>query len=106
MAARYYVVGALLVVLGVLALAASNQMSDWMTVTPVHSVLYLGSGLCAGVAASRGLGTMRLCGKVLGFAYLTVTIAAVVMEGGNGAWLHLALALFFLYHALLAPPTP
>jgi hypothetical protein len=106
MAARYYVIGALLVVLGVLALAASSPMSDWLTVTPVHSVFYLGSGLCAGVAASRGLGTMRLCGKVLGFAYLTMAIAGFVMEGGNGAWLHLAVALFFLYHALLAPPTP
>jgi hypothetical protein len=106
MAARYYVVAALLVVLGVLGLAASSAMSDWLTVTPVHGVFYLISGLCAGIAASRGLGTMRLCGKVLGFAYLTMAIAGFVMEGDNGAWLHLAVALFFLYHALLAPPTP
>jgi hypothetical protein len=106
MAARYYVIAALLVVLGVLGLAAPGSMSDWLTVTPVHSVFYLVSGLCAGVAATRGLGTMRLWGKILGFAYLTLAIAGFVMDGGNAAWLHLALALLFLYHALLAPPTP
>jgi hypothetical protein len=106
MAARYCVVAALLVVLGVLGLVGSSLMSRWLTVTPAYSLFYLVSGLCAGVAATRGLGTMRLWGKILGFAYLALAIAGFVMDGGDAEWLHVALALVFLYHALLAPPTP
>ena len=105
MARRYYVLALSLTASGVVGLVASESMSDVLTVTPMHSVFYLASGACAGFAATRGLGTMRLWGKILGIGYLTLAIAGFVMDSGTLAWLHLGIAALFLYHALLAPPT-
>jgi hypothetical protein len=105
MARRYYVLAVLLTAAGVVGLWAPASVSDVLTVTPVHSAFHLASGACAGFAATRGLGTMRLWGKILGTAYLALAIAGFVMDSGTLAWLHLGIAALFLYHALLAPPT-
>jgi hypothetical protein len=105
MARRYYVVALLLTAAGVVGLLAPASASDVLTVTPVHSVVHLASGACAGFAASRGLGTMRLWGKILGVGYLALAIAGFVMDSSTLAWLHLGVSAIFLYHALLAPPT-
>jgi hypothetical protein len=44
-------------------------------------------------------------GKILGVSYAALAVAGFVMDGGATAWLHLGVALTFLYQALLAPPT-
>ena len=105
MARRYFVLALLLAASGVVGLLARGSVSDALTITPVHSVFHLASGACAGFAATRGLGTMRLWGKILGIGYLALAIAGFVMDSGTLAWLHLGIAALFLYHALLAPPT-
>jgi hypothetical protein len=105
MAPRYYAFAALLMLLGLIGLIGSSPLLGMVPLTPIQSLFHMVTGACAGYAATRGLGTMRLWGKILGFAYLAVAVADFVMHGGTTAWLHLAIALFFLYHALLAPPT-
>jgi hypothetical protein len=57
---------------------------------------------------------MRAYGRWLGYTFAVLTAAAMVMDGpaiaqllpltNSNAWFHLALALAFLYNALLAPP--
>ena len=105
MASRFYAVAALLLVLGVLGLSGSTPLFGVLPLTRIHSLVHIASAAYAGYAATRGLGAMRLCGKVMGFAYLALAIADFMMAGGTTAWLHLGLGAFFLYHALLAPPT-
>lgn len=105
MAGRYYVVAGLLIVLGVVGLVVASPVFGVLSVTPAHSLFYLASGGCAALAATRGLGAMRMWGKILGFAFAVLAVAGFVMDGGTASWLHLGLALLFLYHALLAPPT-
>lgn len=102
---RYYILAILLALLGVLAIVGSTPLAGVVPVTPIHSSVYLVSAACAAVAAARGLAAMRLWGKILGFSYAVLAVAGFVMDGGATAWLHVGVALVFLYHALLAPPT-
>jgi hypothetical protein len=106
MAARSYVLSALLMLIGVLGLVQWSPLLDGLRVTTSHSLLHLVSGACLAFAATRGVGTIRLWGKVFGFAYLALSIAGFLMESGGIAWLHLGVAAICLYQALLAPPTP
>jgi hypothetical protein len=105
---RYYVLAILLVALGVLAvldLVGSIPLIGAFPVSPIDGPAYLVSGVCAAFAARRGLGAMRMWGKILGVGYAAWAAAGFVLDGGGAAWLHAGVALIFLYHALLAPPT-
>jgi Domain of unknown function (DUF4383) len=112
---RYFVLALLLVMLGVLGFAVGDPLFGSIEVTPLGNALHVLAGLCTAVAATRGIGSMRMWGKILGFLFLALSIAAFAAEGtlvanalpltDSNAWLHLALACVFLYHALLAPPT-
>ena len=115
MARRFYVLAALLVGLG--AAGFLDPSSRWAGVafTPALNALHLALGLGTAIAAARGLGTMRAWGKVAGLALLALAIAALTIDSpavarllpltGVNAALHGVLAIVFLYHALLAPPT-
>jgi hypothetical protein len=115
MAARYYVVGALLVIVGIVGFLLPNPVFGIFDVTPPLNALHVGAGAMSIGAATRGLGTMRGWGKLLGFGFVGLAIAGFAMEAAtvahvlplsdSNAWLHLVVGLIFLYHALLAPPT-
>jgi hypothetical protein len=115
MRSRYLVVALLLVILGVLGFVLADPLFGKVEVTPLGNAVHVLAGLCTAIAATRGIGSMRMWGKILGFLFLALSIAAFAADGtliGNAlpltdsnAWLHLALACVFLYHALLAPPT-
>ncbi len=105
MRAQYYVSGVLLVLLGALGFILPRPLFGQLPVTVVHNAAHLAAGVIALTAAARGLLAMRMVGRLLGVAFVVLATAGFVMDSGATAWLHVALALFFLYHALLAPPT-
>lgn len=115
MATRFYVLSALLVVLGGLGFARPSPIAGIFETTPLLNVIHLIAGLTAGVAARRGLGTMRRCGQILGYLFAALAVAGFATDAAfvhgllplsaANAWFHLALTLVFLYYALLAPPT-
>jgi hypothetical protein len=102
---RYYALAILLGLLGLLGLAGSSPLLGVFPITAVQAWVHLVSGVCSAFAASRGLGAMRQWGKILGFSYAALAVTGFVFGAGETAWLHLGVALVFLYHALLAPPT-
>ena len=114
MRGRYLVVGAMLVLLAVVGFALPSPLFGAIATTPAINVVHLLSGMYVIVAAGRGLGAMRSAGKLVGFLSVTLAVVAFAVDhatvtsfvpahDANG-WLHLGLGLFFLYHALLAPP--
>jgi hypothetical protein len=105
MTMRYYVLALLLTLTGVLGLVEWSPLLGVLRLTTIDSFVHLVSGVCLGFAATQGLGTMRLWGKIVGFGYLALAIAGFLMDAGGVAWLHLGVAAICLYHALLAPPT-
>jgi hypothetical protein len=114
MALRFAVLALALVVIGLLGFVMPNPVFGILDVTAALNVIHLATGAAAGISATRGLGTMRACGRWLGYTFSVLTAAAIVTDGpaianllpltNSNAWFHLALALAFLYNALLAPP--
>jgi hypothetical protein len=102
---KYLVIGALLVVTGVIGVR-QHSLAGFFAGTAVHSMIHVVSGVVTVLAARRGIGAMRTWGKVLGLLYLIVAIAGFALPGGSlpPDVLHLGLAAFFLYYGLLAPP--
>jgi hypothetical protein len=115
MRSRYFVVASLLVILGVLGFTMADPLFGVFEVTPIANAIHVLAGICAALAATRGIGSMRMWGQILGFMFLALSITAFATDAAfvsnalpltdNHAWLHLALACVFLYHAFLAPPT-
>ena len=115
MATRYYLVGAVLMLIGIVGFLVPSPVFGVFEVTPPLNALHVGAGGMAIGAATRGLGTMRSWGKLLGVIFVGLTIAAFALDAAtvanvlpltdSNAWFHLVVALVFLYHALLAPPT-
>jgi hypothetical protein len=115
MAGRYYVLGMLLIAVGFAGFLLSSPLLGVLEVSPALNIIHLVAGAATIAAAVRGLGAMRTWGKLLGFIFLVSAIVAFAVDGGplagllpltdSNAWAHLAIALAYLYHALLAPPT-
>jgi hypothetical protein len=115
MATRYYIVGFLLILLGIVGFFAAESIAGVLDVTSPLNAIHMAAGAMTIGAATRGLGTMRAWGKLLGFSFAILAVAGFTLDGAtvndllpltdNNAWLHLVFALVFLYHALLAPPT-
>jgi hypothetical protein len=111
---RYVLVAVLLAGLGLAGFVLESPLLGVFEVTPLLNVIHLAAATCAGIAAFRGIGSMRSCGKIIGAGFAGLAIAAFAMDSAavgdtlpltdSNAWLHLVLALVFLYHALLAPP--
>ena len=115
MARRYYVFAALLAVLGLIGFAVPSPLFGVFGTTPLLNAVHLLAALGTAIAAARGLGPMRWWGQVAGYVFAALAIAGFATDGDSvanllplsaaNAWFHLATALAFLYHALLAPPT-
>lgn len=115
MAIRFYLLAVVLGVLGIWGFLSGGPLLGIFDVTALLNVVHLTAAIAAATAAMRGLGTMRAVGQMLGYVFAALATAAFVMEpsslGGvlplsnSNAWFHLLMALVFLYHALLAPPT-
>jgi hypothetical protein len=115
MARRYYVVAALLILVGLAGILLSNPIAGVFEVTPLLDGIHIVAGVVTALAASRGLGTMRAWGQMLGYLFAALAVAGFATDAqsaanllplsDSNAWFHLVLALVYLYHALLAPPT-
>jgi hypothetical protein len=115
MALRFRVLATALVAAGVLGFVLPAPLFGVFEVTPALNVVHLATGVAAGTAATRGVGAMRACGRWVGaiFALLAAvaaatdapTVANLLPLSNSNAWFHLAMALVFLYQALLAPPS-
>jgi NADH:ubiquinone oxidoreductase subunit K len=115
MARRFYLLAAVLAVIGVLGFVTASPMFGVFETTPLLNAVHLGAAVLTFIAATRGLGTMRAWGQVLGYIFAALTIAGFATDADfvanllplsdSNAWFHLALTLVYLYHALLAPPT-
>jgi hypothetical protein len=113
MKTAYLVMGALLLIAGILGFF-QNPLLGLFVVDTLHNLIHVGSGIVTAAVAFRGIAAMRTWGKLFGLFYLVVAIIGAVVPGGDvlgllhlniaDNLLHLALALFFLYYALLAPP--
>src|SRR5688500_13457192 len=111
----YLVLGSVLVLVGVLGFVMPSPLFGLFEVNMIHNVVHLLSGALTLVAATQGVGAMRLWGKLFGLVYLVVAILGFVMPGGDllglmhvnmpDNVLHIALAAVFLYVGFLAPPT-
>ena len=110
---QFLIIGVLLFAGGVAGFF-QNPVLGLFEVNTLLTIVHLVSGVLAMLAAPYGIGTMRVCGKGLGFLYLGLALAGFFLPAGdvfgamrlNGAdnVLHLALAWIFLYFGLLAPP--
>ena len=109
----YLVLGAVLVVVGVLGFAMPSPLLGLFEVNTLHNVIHVASGIVTIFGAMRGIGAMRLWGRVFGLVYLAVGILGFVMPDMFGLMhvnmpdnlLHVALAGIFLYYGFVAPPT-
>lgn len=107
----FLTVGALLIVIGALGFV-QDPILGILYVGPLQNLIYVGAGIAAIGAAMSGIGTMRLCGRMLGIAFGGLAIAGFATGGLFGLatltqaanYLHVAVSLLFLYYALLAPP--
>ena len=115
MKALYLVLGSVLVLLGIVGFVLPSPLLGLFEVNMIHNIVHIASGALTLLAATQGIGAMRLWGKVFGLVYLVVAILGFVMPGGNlfdlmavnmpDNLLHVALAAVFLYVGFLAPPT-
>ena len=115
MATRFLILAALLAAGGVLGFVLPSPLFGVFDTTSVLNATHLAAAALTAVAARRGLGTMRSWGQILGWVFVALAIAGFAADAdsvGNilplsdsNAWFHLGLALVYLYHALLAPPT-
>lgn len=101
----YYVLGAVLVLVGLVGFV-NNPVLGMFEVNALHNIVHIVSGVLLLWAAMKDMGMMSLMGKVLGVVYLLVTILGFAMNGDilglmmvNMAdnVLHLALAAVLLY---------
>ena len=110
----YLVLGAVLVLVGVLGFVLPSPLLGYFEVNMLHNIVHIASGALTLFAATQGIGAIRLWGKVFGLVYLAVAILGFVIPGGDlfslmhvnlpDNVLHLALATVFLYVGFLAPP--
>jgi hypothetical protein len=115
MATRFFFLAAVLVTLAVLGFAMPSPLFGVFETTPTLNIIHGGAGVMAAIAATRGLGTMRACGQILGYTFAALSVAGMVTDAGavahvlpltnSNVWFHLVATLVFLYYALLAPPT-
>jgi hypothetical protein len=115
MSRRFYFLSTVLIVFAVLGFVLPTPLFGVFEVTPLLNAVHLGAGVVTALAARRGLGTMRNWGRLLGYLFAALTVAAVMIDGDAvadllplsdaNAWLHLGVTMVFLYHALLAPPS-
>ena len=115
MARRYFVLAGLLAALGLLGFAMRSPLFGVFETTALLNVVHLAAAVGTAVSALRGLGTMRLWGQIAGYVFAALAIAGFATDAASvanllplsaaNAWFHLVMALVFLYHALLAPPT-
>jgi hypothetical protein len=115
MARRYFTIAAVLAGMGILGFVAAGPVFGVYETTPALNVLHLLAALGTAIAATRGIGSMRTWGQLLGYVFAALAIAGFAADADlvanllplthSNAWVHLVLALLFLYHALLAPPT-
>ena len=108
----YLVLGGVLVLVGILGFVMPSPLLGLFEVNMLHNIIHLASGGLTILAATQGIGAMRLWGKLFGFVYLAVAIAGFVTPDLFGLMhvnmpdnlLHLGLAAIFLYVGLVAPP--
>ena len=108
----YFVLGSVLVLVGVAGFVMPSPLLGLFEVNAFHNIVHLATGGLTLVAASQGIGAMRTWGKILGAVYLAVGIAGFVSPDMFGLMqvnmpdnlLHLALAAVYLYVGLIAPP--
>ena len=108
----YLLLGGVLVLVGILGFVMPSPLLGLFEVNTIHNIVHLASGALTILAATQGIGAMRLWGKLFGFVYLAVAIAGFVTPNLYGLMhvntpdnvLHLGLAALFLYVGLVAPP--
>jgi Domain of unknown function (DUF4383) len=108
------VLGAMLVLVGVLGFVMPSPLLGFLEVNTLHNVIHVASGILTIFGAMRGIGAMRLWGRVFGLVYLAVGILGFVVPDVFGLMhvntpdniLHLALGGVFLYFGFVAPPNP
>ena len=109
----YFVLGGVLVLVGILGFVMPSPLLGVFEVDMLHNIIHLASGALTLLAASQGIGAMRTWGRIFGLVYLAVAIAGFVDPSLFGLMhvnlpdnvLHLGLAAVFLYVGFLAPPT-
>jgi hypothetical protein len=109
----YFVLGGVLVLVGVLGFVMPSPLLGLFEVNTLHNIIHLVSGALTLLAASQGVGAMRTWGRIFGLVYLAVGIAGFVDPSLFGVMhvnlpdnlLHIGLAAIFLYVGFLAPPT-
>lgn len=107
-------VGILLELLGVIGFIVPSPVFGFFEVNTGLNLAHIASGTLAIWSAVRGIGSMRACGKLLGFAYLALAIIGFaapdydlfryVSFGTPDNWLHLGISIAFMYFAYLSPP--
>ncbi len=114
MRSKFILIGALLEAFGILGFLMPSPVFGLFEFNAAISLAHIASGALALVSAFRGIGAMRLCGRILGVGYLALALVgfaapeydwfALVALDGPANLLHLGIAAVFLYFALLAPP--
>ncbi|MBA3271878.1 MAG: DUF4383 domain-containing protein [Acidobacteria bacterium] len=114
MRSKMVVLGVLLEALGIFGLILPSPLFGLFEVNAGVCLAHIASGSLAIVSAFRGVGAMRLCGKILGFGYLALAIIGFAAPDYDifeyvafqtpANTLHLVVAAVFLYVAFLAPP--
>ena len=108
----YFVLGGVLILVGVLGFVMPSPLLGIFEVNTLHNIIHLGSGALTLLAATQGVGAMRTWGRVFGLTYLLVGILGFVDPSLFGLMhvnlpdnlLHFGLAAVFLYVGFLAPP--
>ena len=108
----YLVLGAVLVLVGVLGFVMPSPLLGLFEVNALHNIVHLASGALTLLAATQGIGAMRLWGRIFGLVYLAVGVIGFVMPDMFGLMhvnmpdnlLHVGLAALFLYVGFVAPP--
>ncbi len=112
MSRAFVAIGTLLAAVGVLGFV-STPLLGVFSAGPIHNFVHLTTGIFALAASRQGIGAMRTWAKALGFFYLALALLGLASGGRLPGGLHLArpdnvlhvgVAAFFLYYALLAPP--
>jgi len=115
MKTMFTLLGAVLVLVGILGFVMPSPLLGVFEVNTIHNIVHIASGALTLLAAMQGVGAMRTWGRLFGIVYLAVAILGFVMPGGDlfglmhvnlaDNVLHLGLAAVFLYYGFAAPPT-
>lgn len=108
----YFVLGGVLVLVGILGFVLPSPILGMFEVNMLHNIIHLASGGLTILAATQGIGAMRTWGRLFGVVYLVVGIVGFVdptvfglMHVNNPDNLfHIVLATVFLYFGFVAPP--